>query len=203
MGWVKPPQPRARARRIGRRDRRRPGRPRGRRPAAQARLPDPRLRPLRPGRRPADLRHPQLQAREGRWCSGAPTLLAEGGIRFHLDCEVGSAACASTSCARATMRCSSAPASTGRATSRCPGVGLANIVPALDYLIASNRKGLGDAVPAFDSGALERRRQAGRGDRRRRHRDGLRAHRGAPGRRLGAAASTAATAPTCRARCAR
>jgi glutamate synthase (NADPH/NADH) small chain len=35
-----------------------------------------------------------------------------------------------------------------------PGAGLANIVQALDYLTASNRKGLSDAVPAFDSGAL-------------------------------------------------
>ena len=36
-----------------------------------------------------------------------------------------------------------------------PGSGLANIVPALDYLISSNRKGFGDPVPAFDSGALD------------------------------------------------
>ncbi len=35
-----------------------------------------------------------------------------------------------------------------------PGVGLPGIVPALDYLTASNRHGLGDAVPDFDSGAL-------------------------------------------------
>jgi glutamate synthase (NADPH) small chain len=28
-------------------------------------------------------------------------------------------------------------------------------VPALEYLVASNRKGLGEAVPAFDSGALD------------------------------------------------
>ena len=38
---------------------------------------------------------------------------------------------------------------------QAPGVGLANIVPALDYLIASNRKGLGETVPAFDSGQLD------------------------------------------------
>ena len=35
-----------------------------------------------------------------------------------------------------------------------PGVGLKNVVPALDYLTASNRKGLGDAVHEFDTGAL-------------------------------------------------
>lgn len=34
------------------------------------------------------------------------------------------------------------------------GDGLNNILPAMEYLTASNRKGLGDAVPAFDSGAL-------------------------------------------------
>jgi len=36
-----------------------------------------------------------------------------------------------------------------------PGVGLGNIVPALDFLIASNRKGLGDRVPLFDDGSLD------------------------------------------------
>ncbi|MBW6398023.1 NAD(P)-dependent oxidoreductase [Roseomonas sp. HJA6] len=36
-----------------------------------------------------------------------------------------------------------------------PGGDLAGVVPALDYLIASNRKGLGDMVPDFDSGALD------------------------------------------------
>ncbi|WP_284163812.1 NAD(P)-dependent oxidoreductase [Frigidibacter sp. SD6-1] len=35
-----------------------------------------------------------------------------------------------------------------------PGAGLAGIVPALDYLTASNRKGLGDEVAAFDEGTL-------------------------------------------------
>ena len=37
---------------------------------------------------------------------------------------------------------------------QAPGSGSGNIVAALDYLIASNRKGLGDNVPDFDSGAL-------------------------------------------------
>jgi glutamate synthase (NADPH/NADH) small chain len=36
----------------------------------------------------------------------------------------------------------------------CPGADLPGVVAALDYLIASNRKGLGDDVPAFDSGTL-------------------------------------------------
>ncbi len=37
---------------------------------------------------------------------------------------------------------------------RCPGSGAAGVLPALEYLTASNRKGLGDAVPDFDSGTL-------------------------------------------------
>ena len=36
----------------------------------------------------------------------------------------------------------------------CPGVGNKGVVAALDYLTASNRKGLGDEVGAYDSGAL-------------------------------------------------
>ncbi|MEE2956025.1 MAG: NAD(P)-dependent oxidoreductase [Pseudomonadota bacterium] len=36
-----------------------------------------------------------------------------------------------------------------------PGVGLQNIVPALDFLIASNKKGLGYAVQEFDNGQLD------------------------------------------------
>ena len=36
-----------------------------------------------------------------------------------------------------------------------PGVGLAGIVPAMRYLTASNRNGLGDKVKEFDSGALD------------------------------------------------
>ncbi|RME63529.1 MAG: NAD(P)-dependent oxidoreductase, partial [Alphaproteobacteria bacterium] len=35
-----------------------------------------------------------------------------------------------------------------------PGAGLAGIVPAMTYLTAANRVGLGDAVPDYDSGAL-------------------------------------------------
>ena len=37
---------------------------------------------------------------------------------------------------------------------KAPGVGTAGIVDALDFLTASNRKGFGDAVPAFDDGSL-------------------------------------------------
>ena len=38
-----------------------------------------------------------------------------------------------------------------------PGAGSNGVVRALDYLTASNRKGFGDAVPAFDDGTLDAR----------------------------------------------
>ncbi len=37
----------------------------------------------------------------------------------------------------------------------CPGAGNEGVVAALDYLTASNRKGLGDAVASFDDGSLD------------------------------------------------
>ena len=37
---------------------------------------------------------------------------------------------------------------------KAPGVGATGIVESLDYLTASNRKGFGDAVPAYDDGRL-------------------------------------------------
>ena len=117
-----------------------------------------RLRPLRPGRRAADLRHSELQAGEGR---GRAARRADRGgrRRFHLNVEVGRDA----SLEELRERHDAVLIATGVYKARdikVPGVGLDNVVPAMDYLTASNRKGLGDAVPAFDDGTLERRRQA-------------------------------------------
>src|SRR5262249_53293400 len=81
-------------------------------------------------------------------------LLAEGGIRFHLEFEVGRDA----SLEELRQRHDAILVASGVYRARdiaCPGIGLGNIVAALDYLIASNRKGLGDDVPDFDSGALD------------------------------------------------
>lgn len=80
-------------------------------------------------------------------------VLIAGGIRFHLDCEVG------TMLPFDELRARHDALFIGTGVYRprdiaTPGVGLANIVQALDYLTASNRKGLRDAVPAFDSGSL-------------------------------------------------
>ena len=80
-------------------------------------------------------------------------LLEEGGIQFHLGVGVGEG----IAWDELRRRHDSVLIATGVYKSReigGPGVGLGGIVKALDYLTASNRQGLGDAVPAFDSGAL-------------------------------------------------
>jgi len=80
--------------------------------------------------------------------------LEQSGITFHLDFEVGREA----SLADLRDKHDALLVATGvyRARSlKAPGVGLGNIREALDYLIASNRKGFGDAVPEFDDGTLD------------------------------------------------
>lgn len=81
-------------------------------------------------------------------------LLADSGITFHHDFEVGRDA----SLADLRARHDAVLIATGVYEARdlrAPGAGLGGIVPAMAYLTASNRKGLGDRVPAFDSGALD------------------------------------------------
>ena len=134
-----------------------PAGPRRRRAAARAGYQVDDLRPLRPRRRPADLRHPELQAGEGGRRSAAPKLLADGGIEFHLDCEVGRDAALAELRAAPRRGARSRPASTRRATSQPPGVGLAgHRAGARLSRPRRNRKGLGDDVPEFDSGDAER-----------------------------------------------
>jgi glutamate synthase (NADPH) small chain len=80
----------------------------------------------------------------------------DSGVQFHLNFEVGRDA----GLADLRQRHDALLLACGVYRARdiqAPGVGLQNIAPALDYLTASNRKGLGDAVPAFDSGALDAR----------------------------------------------
>ncbi|OHB29824.1 MAG: dihydropyrimidine dehydrogenase [Phenylobacterium sp. RIFCSPHIGHO2_01_FULL_69_31] len=79
--------------------------------------------------------------------------LAEGGVDYVLGFEVGRDA----SLEQLRERHDSVLIATGVYAARdmtVPGSGSAGVVAALDYLIASNRKGMGDAVPAFDSGEL-------------------------------------------------
>ena len=78
-------------------------------------------------------------------------LLEEGGIQFHLGVELGR----DLTFAELRARHDSVLIATGVYKARDiggPGAGLAGIVPAMDYLTVSNRQGLGDSVPSFDSG---------------------------------------------------
>ncbi len=81
-------------------------------------------------------------------------LLEQGGIIFHLNTEVGT----DVTFAELRARHDAVLLATGVYQARDiggPGSGLPGIVPSLDFLIASNRKGLGDEVPDFDSGLLD------------------------------------------------
>jgi len=79
--------------------------------------------------------------------------LEEGGIKFVLNADIGGA----TPFAELRETHDAVLVATGVYQPReiaGPGSGLPGIVPALEYLVTSNRKGLGDAVPDFDSGLL-------------------------------------------------
>lgn len=80
-------------------------------------------------------------------------LLADGGVVYHQNFEVGRDA----SLAELREKHDAVLIATGVYKGRelqAPGSGLKNIFAAMDYLTASNRKGLGDSVPAFDDGTL-------------------------------------------------
>jgi glutamate synthase (NADPH/NADH) small chain len=77
-----------------------------------------------------------------------------GGIHFHLNVAIGQ----DISMAELRERHAAVFIATGVYRARdiaVPGNELGGIVPALDYLTASNRDNLGDAVPDFASGALD------------------------------------------------
>ncbi len=80
-------------------------------------------------------------------------LLEQGGVRMHPNFEIGRDA----GFQEIRDRHDAVLIATGVYKARdikVPGVGLGNIVPALSYLIASNRKGLGEVVPEYDDGSL-------------------------------------------------
>ncbi|KAA5607031.1 NAD(P)-dependent oxidoreductase [Roseospira marina] len=81
-------------------------------------------------------------------------LLAEAGVKIKLNFEVGRDA----TLAEIRDRHDAVLIATGVYKARAltvPGAGLPGVLPALSYLTASNRLGLGDAVPEFDSGELD------------------------------------------------
>jgi glutamate synthase (NADPH/NADH) small chain len=80
-------------------------------------------------------------------------LLEEGGIQFHLGVSMGE----TMGFSELRAKHDAVLIATGVYKARDiggPGAGLDGIVPAMDFLTASNRKGLGDDVPRFDDGAL-------------------------------------------------
>jgi len=82
------------------------------------------------------------------------TLLRQSKVEFVLNCEIGR----DISFADLRARHDAVLLATGVYKARdiaAPGAGLGGIAAALDYLTAANRHGLGDAVPDFDSGALD------------------------------------------------
>jgi len=81
-------------------------------------------------------------------------LLRDSKVTFHLNTDVGY----DIALAKLRERHDAVLIATGVYKARdiaAPGVGLSGIAPALDYLTASNRHGLGDKVPEFESGALD------------------------------------------------
>ena len=80
-------------------------------------------------------------------------LLTNGGIDFVLNCEIGR----DVSFPELRKKHDAVLIATGVYKARdiqVPGIGLNGVVPALDFLTASNRKSLGDDVAEFDSGVL-------------------------------------------------
>jgi glutamate synthase (NADPH/NADH) small chain len=80
-------------------------------------------------------------------------LLYDSGVHFHLNFEVGRDA----TLQELRQRHDAVLLATGVYKARdikVPGIGLPGVHAALDFLTASNRKGLGDDVPAFEDGTL-------------------------------------------------
>jgi len=83
-------------------------------------------------------------------------LLEDGGVQFHTNFEVGRDA----TLAELRGKHAAVLITTGVYKARdikVPGAGLSRIHAAMDFLTASNRKGLGDAVEEFDNGTLDAR----------------------------------------------
>ncbi|QBX38366.1 NAD(P)-dependent oxidoreductase [Brevundimonas sp. S30B] len=83
--------------------------------------------------------------------------LVEGGVVLRLGVDIGGSGPNDLSFAEVRAAHDAVLVATGVYQARrlaAPGGGSVGVAPALDYLIASNRKGFMDAVPAFDSGAL-------------------------------------------------
>ncbi len=80
--------------------------------------------------------------------------LEDGGIKFVLGCDIGQEVTLDELRARHEAVLIATGVYKGRDIGG-PGAGLPGIVKAMDFLTASNRQGLGDAVPDFASGRLD------------------------------------------------
>jgi len=78
--------------------------------------------------------------------------LEDSGIKFHFNIEIGK----DLTFEEIKSKHNSVLIATGvyKAKTINTGKDFSNVIPALDFLIASNKKGLGDEVPLFDSGKL-------------------------------------------------
>jgi glutamate synthase (NADPH/NADH) small chain len=81
-------------------------------------------------------------------------LIAAAGVSFHLNFEVGRDATLEELRRRHDALLIATGVYKGRDI-KVPGVGLGNVMPALDYLITANRQGLSEDVPAFEDGTLD------------------------------------------------
>lgn len=79
--------------------------------------------------------------------------LEDSGVQFSLNFEVGRDAMLDELRSKHDAVLIATGVCKARALS-CPGIGNRGVIEALDYLTASNRKGLGDEVADFDNGAL-------------------------------------------------
>lgn len=80
-------------------------------------------------------------------------LLEDSGVVFHLNVNVGD----DLSFTDLRKKHDAVLIATGVYKARalsCPGVGATGVFPAMEYLTASNRKGLGDTVPDYEDGTL-------------------------------------------------
>ncbi|MBI1250721.1 MAG: NAD(P)-binding protein [Alphaproteobacteria bacterium] len=80
--------------------------------------------------------------------------LRDGGIEFVLNCDVGADLSFDDLRARHDAVLISTGVYRARSLGDVPGPAK-HLIPAMDFLIAANRTGLGDAVPEFQSGALD------------------------------------------------
>ena len=83
--------------------------------------------------------------------------LVDGGVKIRLGVDIGGSGAGDLSFGELRGRHDAVLIATGVYQARrltAPGCGSSGVVAALDYLIASNRKGFGDAVAAYDDGPL-------------------------------------------------